>query len=277
MVLLPSLQWIIAVLKLASLPSFLLQKAAQVRLNNLGLVKNHWCFIKNPKRIKLLEQWLELQHSIGWLEEIQKSSALEKELAEMDILSPLLSEVIVVYNANETSKRGFTKDRIKSILLTVFGITPPNSGPLSSKSEWLKILQKQDKDNTGKIDSPVAANATADLATPATQSNTNIHWLYQQCQQAKVNMMTDVLPLGMSFMVLRALHKIKIDILESTDENDDTDCTNDYANHFFDAFNDTSMFKRRDEDFIYELAENTTRLILDENLNKDSFTVQVIK
>jgi hypothetical protein len=61
------------------------------------------------------------------------------------------------------------------------------------------------------------------------------------------------------------------------DENDDTDCTNDYANNFFDSFNNTSMFKRRDVDFIYELAENTTQLILDENSNKDSLTVQVMK
>jgi hypothetical protein len=163
----------------------------------------------------------------------------------MDKLSPLLSEVIVMYKVNETSKRGFTKDHIKSILLTVFGITPPNSRPLSSISEWLKLLQLQDKDNPGKIDSLVAANAIADLATPATQSNTNIHWLHQQCQKVKVNMMTDVSPLGMSLVVLRALRKIEIDIPKSTDENDDTDCTNDYANHFFDAFNNTTMFKRR--------------------------------
>jgi hypothetical protein len=176
----------------------------------------------------------------------------------MDKLSPLFSEAIVMYKANETSKRGFTKDHIKSILLTVFEITPPNSGPLSSKSEWLKLLQLQDKDNPGKIDSPAAANASADMATPATQSNTYINWLYQQCQKAKVNMMTDVLPLGMSLVVLQACHKIEIDIPESKDENDDTDHTNDYANHLFDAFNNTSMFKRRDVDFIYELAENTT-------------------
>ncbi len=229
-----------------------------MRLDNLGSVKNHSCFINNPKYIKLPEQRLELQRSIGWSEEIRKSSALKKELAEMDNLSPLLFEAIVMYKANETSKRGFTKDCIKLILLTVFGITPPNSGPLSSKPEWLKLLQQQDKDNSGMIGCPVAANATADLATPATQSNTNIHWLYQLCQQAKVNMMTDVLSLGMSLVVLRALCKIEIDIPESTDEINDTDCTNDYANHFFDAFNDTSMFKRRDVDFIYELAEKTT-------------------
>jgi hypothetical protein len=90
-------------------------------------------------------------------------------------------------------------------------------------------------------------------------------------------MMTVVLPLGMSLVVLRALCKIEIDIPESTDENDDTDPTYDYANYFFDVFNNTSMFKRRDVDFIYELAENTTQLILDKNLNEDSLTAQVVK
>jgi len=65
---------------------------------------------------------------------------------------------------------------------------PTNSGKPSSKSEWLKLLQQQDRDNPGKMDSPVAANATADLGTAATQtSNANIHWLYQLCQQAKVS------------------------------------------------------------------------------------------
>ncbi len=98
-----------------------------MRLDNLGLVKNHSCFINNPKHIELLEQRLELQRSIGRLEEIQKSSTIKKELAEMDKLSPLLFQAIAMYKANETTKRGFTKDSIKSIILTVFGITPPNS------------------------------------------------------------------------------------------------------------------------------------------------------
>ena len=132
----------------------------------------------------------------------------------------------------------------------MFGITPPNSGKLSSKSEWLKLLQQQDKDN-GKIDSPVAANAITDMKTADTQSNTYLHWLYQQCQQAKVNMMTDVSPLGISLVVLRALCKIEIDIPESLDEADNTDCTYDYANHFFTAFKDSIIFMRRDVDCTY--------------------------
>jgi hypothetical protein len=44
---------------------------------------------------------------------------------------------------------------------------------------------------------------------------------------------------------------------------------------FFDAFKDSSIFMRRDVDFIYELAENTTRLILDEELNEDTLAAQV--
>jgi hypothetical protein len=76
-------------------------------------------------------------------------------------------------------------------------------------------------------------------------------------------------------VVLRALRKIEIDIPENTDEDDDTYCTNDYGNHFFDAFKDSSIFMRRDLDFIYELAENSTQLILDENLNEDSLAAQV--
>ena len=74
-------------------------------------------------------------------------------------------------------------------------------------------------------------------------------------------------------------HSVKLKLIslrvQSTDEDDDTDRTSDYANHFFDAFKDSSIFTRRDVDFIYELAENTTRLILDENLNEDSLAAQV--
>jgi hypothetical protein len=122
-------------------------------------------------------------------------------------------------------------------------------------NQRLKLLQQQVKDNPRKTDSAVVAIATADLGTAATQSNVNIHWLYTLCQQAKVSMVTDVSPLGISLVVLRALHKFEIDIPESTDEDDDTFRTNDYANHFFEAFKDSSIFMRRDVDFIYELAE----------------------
>jgi hypothetical protein len=58
---------------------FSLQKAAQVRLDNLGLVTNHSCFINNPKRMEQLKHWLGLHRSMGRSEEIRKMTALEKE------------------------------------------------------------------------------------------------------------------------------------------------------------------------------------------------------
>jgi hypothetical protein len=177
---------------------FSLQKAAQVRIDNLGLIKNHSWFVYNPNRIELLlEQRLELQRSIGRMEGIRKSSALEKDLAEIDKLSPLLFQVIAMYKANKTTKRGFTKDSIKSILLTGLWNHTTNQ-----RTSFIQIRVVEVIDNPGMVDSPVAANATADLGTAATQSNANIHWLYQLCQKAKVSMMTDVLLLGISLVVL---------------------------------------------------------------------------
>jgi hypothetical protein len=155
---------------------------------------------------------------MGRSDEIRKMTVLEKELAEKDKLSSLLSEAIAMYQAKETSKRGFTKDSINSILLTVFGITPPISGPLSSKPEWLKVLVQCDTSNPGKLDRQVVDKANEIKSKNADDMS---NWLYQQCNKAKVNMMTDQTPLTISLMVLRALRKIEVDIPESMDVSDE--------------------------------------------------------
>jgi hypothetical protein len=49
-------------------------------------------------------------------------------------------------------------------------------------------------------------------------------------------MMTDQTQLTISLMVLRALCKIEVDILESMDASDEMDCKFEYANYFFGAF-----------------------------------------
>jgi hypothetical protein len=133
----------------------------------------------------------------------------------------------------ETSKRGFTKDSIKSILLTVFGITPPISGPLSSKPEWLKLLVQCDMSNPSKLDREVVDKAN-EIKSKNTDDMSN--WLYQQCIKAKVTMVTDQTLLTISLTVLRALHKIEVDILESMNVSDERDPEFKFVNYFFDAF-----------------------------------------
>jgi hypothetical protein len=100
-------------------------------------------------------------------DKIRKMTVLEEELAKKDELSPLLSKAIAMDQAKETSKRGFTKDSIKSILLEVFWITPPSSGPFSAKPEWLKLLEQYDMSNPGKLDRAVADKANESKPTNA--------------------------------------------------------------------------------------------------------------
>ncbi len=58
--------------------------------------------------------------------------------------------------------------------------------------------------------------------------------------------------------------------------SDETDREFEHVNYFFDAFKE-DMYKKRDVCFIYKFAANTTRMILDENLTKDTLTVQESK
>jgi hypothetical protein len=89
-------------------------------------------------------------------------------------------------------------------------------------------------------------------------------------------MMTDQTTLTISLTVLQALHKIEVDIPKSMNVSDETNHAFEYVNYFFDAFKGDS-YKKRDVHFIYELAANTTRMIFDENMNKETLTAQESK
>jgi hypothetical protein len=60
------------------------------------------------------------------------------------------------------------------------------------------------------------------------------------------------------------------------DISDETDREFEYANYFFGAFK-RDMYKKQDVHFIYELAANTSQMILDKNLNKETLTAQESK
>ena len=49
-----------------------LEKAAQVRLNNLGLVKRHAFFINNPNCLKHLRERLEMTKLLGLVQAIER-------------------------------------------------------------------------------------------------------------------------------------------------------------------------------------------------------------
>ena len=250
-----------------------LEKAAQVRLDNLGMVKSHGCFLNDPLRLERLQARLELQRSIGKRDEIQRLTAEGKELAEKDKLSPLLLDAIKMFKAKETNKKGFTKDCMKSILLSVFGIAPPTSGKLSTKPAWMALLERLDADNPGKIDEQLAVceASTSNLSylddvADMDMESQNVLWLYDECNRQRIKMNYMQSTLEISLIVLRALIKIEIDIPESADEDDDEDRSSEYVAVFFEAFKGLP----RDISFMYELVGRTRMMILDKHLTEEA-------
>jgi hypothetical protein len=84
-------------------------------------------------------------------------------------------------------------------------------------------------------------------------------------------------PLTISLMFLQALCIIEVDIPESMDASDEMDCKFECANYFLGAFKGIYMYKKRNVHFIYELASNKTRMILDKKLNEETLTAQESK
>ena len=61
-----------------------LEKAAKVRLDNLGYVQSHSCFVNQPERLDRLRSRLELQKSLGSVHTAQKKTAADARKAEDD-------------------------------------------------------------------------------------------------------------------------------------------------------------------------------------------------
>jgi hypothetical protein len=59
------------------------------------------------------------------------------------------------------------------------------------------------------------------------------------------------------------------------DASDEMDRKFEYAKYFFGAFKGICM--KKDVHFIYELASNTTQMILEEDLNEETLTAQESK
>ena len=74
-----------------------LEKAARVRLDNLGLVQSHSCFANAPERLNRLKVRLQLQASIGDIHEMQKRSADASRMREEDKLRQLLPKAVKLF------------------------------------------------------------------------------------------------------------------------------------------------------------------------------------
>ena len=119
-----------------------LQKAAQVRLYNLGQIKSLSTFINDPTRLDIMRERYELQRSLGRRDEIERLGVEERMEPEKAKLGTKLPDAVKIFANNETGKRAFTKECATYILLIIFG--KPHSKSLVKK-ELIKLLDTEDK------------------------------------------------------------------------------------------------------------------------------------
>ena len=67
-----------------------LKQAAKARIDNLGHVKLHSCFVNDPERLNCTNQRKSLPLSIGMVDEIQKFEIKKKEKGEREGLYTVL-------------------------------------------------------------------------------------------------------------------------------------------------------------------------------------------
>lgn len=260
-----------------------LDKAARVRLDNLGQIKNRTQFINNPKRMANLQARLELLESLGHAEEMAKLVSENQRVENEAALELHVPAALRMYHAGETKKRAFTREFIKSILVVAFGLAvPPKS---AKKSDLLTTLKAQVELHPDKLaaatsrflppeDSiaeaaPAAAAAAPAAAMPpaaAAASASNAYWLYHRCISAVRTMQTKLSAIDLALLVLKVLEKIKDDgAYDSDTEAGDIE----FGHYFFEAFNG-SVARRRDQDFIFELGDRVLDMIDDSGLTEEN-------
>ena len=101
-----------------------LKQAARARIENLGRVKSHSCFVNDPEHLNNTNQRTRLALSVGMVDEIQKLEIKNKTEGDKEGLYPVLQAAIEMYKRGETSKRDFTIKHTKEIFLLAFDVTP---------------------------------------------------------------------------------------------------------------------------------------------------------
>ena len=111
-----------------------LKVTTNTKVDNLGNVRYHSQFVNDPISLEHMKQKAELALSLGSAGKRQNDASEDKVVKQKASLVTLLIDAINMFKKGEMTKRAFTKDHIKSIIILVFGATVDNS---SKKGEFI--------------------------------------------------------------------------------------------------------------------------------------------
>lgn len=130
---------------------------AQQKLDALGYIKAHACFINDMKCLEWLWFRLQLVKSIEVIKEIEEEEqARAREEAERE-LQPRLCAAIAMYWGREIGKH-FTKKHAYSILLLCYGLHLSSS---KKKADLIKMIDDEVASNPTKMDAVVVPSLPA--------------------------------------------------------------------------------------------------------------------
>ena len=101
------------------------ERLAQRKIDALGYVKSHICFINDPTWIECLRSRLALTKYLEYAKKIEDEEAVNDKLEEEGELATLLPEAVHAYlSCREGGKpgRNFTKKHINAILLLCYSL-----------------------------------------------------------------------------------------------------------------------------------------------------------
>ena len=98
-----------------------LKRATQVRLDNLGQIRNRSQFINFPSRVDRMEQRFTLQQSMGRAEEMAVLEAAEKLDEEKDKSQSDIASAIAMVKEGETEKGKIMIKHTRAMLVLVVG------------------------------------------------------------------------------------------------------------------------------------------------------------
>ena len=129
------------------------ERLAQRKIDALGYIKSHSCFINDPQRMEKLKSKLELARSLERVKAIEDEEAVVNRKNEEGEHRKLLPEAIKMFKEGaETKKFGkkFTKAAISAILLLCYNLKVSGN-----KDPMMKALNEAYEKDLSKLEVPV--------------------------------------------------------------------------------------------------------------------------
>ena len=99
---------------------FFLQKAVQVRLENIAQIRNRSTCFNDPQQLGRLRDRLDMMKSLGYIKNCNRRETDKKKEDERNKLSEILPNAIMIHIQRKSGSDKFKKSHIMTLIVHVF-------------------------------------------------------------------------------------------------------------------------------------------------------------